>query len=223
MSALRARIGHVVSIFIQIIFVFAGLVAITIFVCSYLNTGTKLVADIYPMEFRVPVNGGELAAVARSNQPINPTIAHILAVTNANGFARIELKNDGNRPIDDIHIRVFGADIYVKETPKMGNSIVIPASEATGITVPKLAKGSAIRVYVWSSIIPGSYSSWDALYDQFTITFSQNFADRRFHMTVGAVAEFVDKHFMIIFGVFSMLFLLSIVGLLTWAFRLRQN
>ena len=221
MSALWARIGRVVSILIQIIFILAAFVAIIVFVRSYWHPATTLVADVYPMEFRVPVNGGQLAAVARSNQPINSTITHILAVTNANGFARIDLKNEGNLPIDDIRIWVSGADIYVKGNPNIENSVVFPAYD--GIKVPKLEQGNSITIYAWYNIISGRYSSWDTLSNQFTIIYSQGVADRRFHITVGSAAEFIDKHFVIISGVFSLLFLLSVVGLLIWAFRFRQD
>jgi len=221
MSALSARIGRVVSILVQIIFVLAALVGVIYFVLPNWNTSTKLIADIYPMEFRLPVNVEQLTAVARSNQPINSTIAHILAVTNANGFARIDLTNEGNLPINDIHIWVSGANIYVKGNPNIGNSIVFPAYQ--GVTVPKLERGSWITIYVWSSIISGKYSSWDTLSTQFTILSSQGVADTKFHITVGSVAEFIDKNFIIILSVFSMLLFLSVVGLLIWAFRFRQD
>jgi hypothetical protein len=221
MSALSARIERVVSILIQSIFVLAALVGVIIFVLSNWNTSTRLIVDIYPMEFRVPINVEQLTAIARSNQPINPAIAHILAVTNANGFARIDLTNKDNLPIDDIHIWVSGADIYVKGNPNILNSIVFP--EYQSITIPKLEQSSWITIYVWSSITSGRYSSWDSLSNQFTITSSQGVADKRFHIPVGSAAEFIDKHFIIISSIFSLLILLSVVGLLIWAFRFRQD
>jgi hypothetical protein len=52
---------------------------------------------------------------------------------------------------------------------------------------------------------------------------SQGVADKKFHITVGSGAEFIDKHFIIILIIFSMLFLLSVVGLLIWAFRFRYD
>jgi hypothetical protein len=142
MLALLVRIGRVVPILVPVVAVLAGLATIIPFVGSYWHPATKLVADIYPMEFRLPENGGELAAATRSNQPMDPAVAHLLAITNANGLARIDLKNAGNLPIEDIHIRTLGADVYAKGTPNTGDSVVIPASEATGITLPKLEQGS---------------------------------------------------------------------------------
>jgi hypothetical protein len=221
MSALWTRIGRVISILIQIIFVLAALVGVIIFLRPHWNPAIKLIADIYPMEFRVPVNVGQLTAVTRSNQPINPAIAQILAVTNANGFARIDLTNEGNLPIDDVHIFVSGANIYVKGNPNIENSVIFPAYG--GITVPKLEQGNWITIYVWSSIISGTYSSWDNLSTQFTIMSSQGVADKKFHITVGSGAEFIDKHFILIASVFSLLFLLSAVGLLIWAFRFHYD
>ena len=222
MSGFWARIGRVGAIAVQIILVAAGIATISPFVGSYLNPSTKLVADIYPMEFRLPVTGGELGAATRSSQPMDPAIAHLLAVTGANGFARIDLKNQGNLPIEGIHIRVFGAAIYAKGTPNMGDTVILP-SDATGIKLAKLEQGDSITVYVWSAIILGSYTSWDTLDDQFQITFSQGVADKRFHITVGGSAAFIDKHFLIFSSAFGLLFLLSAIGLIIRAVRFRQD
>jgi hypothetical protein len=216
-------IGRLVSVLIQIIVVLAALAAIITFVRSYWIPATRLVADIYPMEFRLPVDGGELTAATRSNQPMDPAIAHVLAVTNANGFARIDLKNEGTLPIERINIRVRGAVIYAKGTPNVQDSVVIPISDESGITVPKLTQGGFITIYVWSGIAWGTYSSWDTLEDQFQITFPQGVADERFHITVGGLSEFIDKHFLIFLNAFGILFLLSTAGLVVRVFRFGQD
>jgi hypothetical protein len=201
--------------------VLAGIATIIPFVYSYLKPATKLVADIYPMEFRLPVDLGALVAATRSNQPMDPAIAHILAVTGTNGFARIDLRNEGDLPVDDIHIHVAGATVYAKGTPNVNDSVVLPSDE-TGIKLVKFEQGRSITIYVWSAIILGSYTSWDTLHDQFQITFSQGIADKRFHITVGATAEFIDKHFWIFASAFGLLFLLSALGLLMRLVPARQ-
>jgi hypothetical protein len=81
MSRLWARIGRIGTITVQVIVVLAGLATIIPFISSFLNPSSKLTADIYPMEFRLPVNLDEIAVATRTNQLMNPAIAHLLAVS----------------------------------------------------------------------------------------------------------------------------------------------
>lgn len=149
--------------------------------------------------------------------PMDPTIAHVLAVSDANGFARIDLRNEGNLPIERIHIRAAGIRAtYAMGTPNVGDTVVLP-SDDKGITIEKLEQGSAVTIYVWSGIIWGSYSHWNGLDDQFQITYSQGVAEKRFYISVGTTAEFIDKHIVIFYTAFGVLFTLSVIGL---AFRL---
>jgi hypothetical protein len=170
MSGLWARIGRVGTIAVQIIVVLAGLATIIPFINSYVSPSNKLTADIYPMEFRLPVNLDEITMATRSTQPMNPALANLLSVGASNGFARIDLFNAGNLPIEDIHIRVSGATIYVKGTQNMNDSSVIP-SDASGIRLTTLEQGSSITIYAWAGIVWGSYTNWDQLDNQFQIHF----------------------------------------------------
>lgn len=140
------------SVVAQVIFVAAGLVTVSSFIASYLHPTTRLVADIYPMEFRMPVTSGDLGRAwtkLSPNQPMDRAIAHVFAVTGANGFARIDLRNEGSLPIEDIHIRAAGiAATYAKGTPNMGDTVVLPSGDK-GITIAKLEQGSGITIYVW--------------------------------------------------------------------------
>jgi len=222
MPRLWTRLGPPVGILVQFIFVLAALASIITFARLYLNPATKLVADIYPMEFRLPVDSAALAAATRSNQPMDSAIVHLLALTSVNGLARIELKNEGNLRLEDIHIHVFGAAIYAKGTTNTGDTVVLP-SDAAGVTLSKLEQGSSITIYVWSAIVLGSYTSWGTLDDQFKITFSQGVADKRFHIIVGVIPEFIDRRFLIFSGAFGLLFLLSAIGLIIRVARFRQD
>jgi hypothetical protein len=223
---IRPQLIEAASVFAQAILVAAGLVTVGSFIASYLHPTTRLVADIYPMEFRMPVNGGDLGRAwtkLSPNQPMDPAIAHVFAVTDANGFARIDLRNEGSLPIDGIHIRAAGIGAtYAKGTPNMGDTVVLP-SDDKGITIEKLEQGSAITIYVWSGIILGSYSHWNGLDDQFQIIYSQGVAEKRFHIPAGTTAEFIDRHIVIFYTAFSVLFTLSVAGLAFRLFRGRQS
>jgi hypothetical protein len=213
------------SVIAQVILVAAGLVTVGSFIASYFYPTTRLVADIYAMEFRMPVDIGDLGRAwtkLSPNQPMDPAIAHVFAVTGANGFARIDLRNEGSLPIEGIHIRAAGIGAtYAKGTPNMGDTVVL-RSDDKGITIETLEQGSGVTVYIWSAIILGSYSHWSGLDDQFQIIYSQGIAEKRFHIPVGITAEFIDKHIVIFYAAFGVLFTLSVAGLAFRLFRGRQ-
>ncbi len=220
---LRARIGRFGTGISQTVSVLAGLAAIIPLILSFWSPSNRLVADIYPMEFRQPINLGVVTLAVRNNQPMNPEIAHLLMTNGANGFARIQLYNGGSLPIDDVRIRVSGASLYVSGTPNMGDSSFIPSDSAGAIKLPLLEQGSSITIYAWAGIVWGTYTDWSTLNDQFQITFSKGVADKRFHIPVGTIAEWIDRNLALVSISFSLLFLLPFIGLIVRLSRYRHS
>src|SRR5260370_15710654 len=214
MSRLLAWIGRTVNIILPIIAVVSGLATIIPFVQPYFYTSSELVADIYPMEFRLPVSLDAVALATRTNQPMNRDIANLLSVSGANGFARIDLLNGGVLPLEDIRIRVMGGTVYVKGTPNVNDSSVIPSDHTTGVKFPTLEQGSSVTIYVWASIVHGTYTDWNTLDKQFQITFSKGVAAKRFHIPVGIISEWIDRNFVIFVVVLAVLFILSLILLI---------
>lgn len=224
MSRLLAWIGRSANIIVPIIAVVSGLATIIPFVQSYVYTSSKLVADIYPMEFRLPVSlDAVLRATRTTNQPMDRDIANLLSVGGANGFARIDLLNGGSLPLEDIRIRAFGATVYAKGTPNMNDSSVVPSDDTTGIKLPTLEQGSSVTIYVWAGIVEGTYTNWDTLDKLFQITFSKGVAAKRFHIQVGTIAEWIDRNLVIFAVVLAVLFILSLIVLIMRVLRYRQN
>src|SRR5271155_209125 len=91
------RIGRAANFAVQVLTVLSGIAGLIIFRDWLLNPSNRLVADIYPMEFRLPANTDAIAALTQQiNKPMTPDVASIVSAGGANGFARIQLSNEGS-------------------------------------------------------------------------------------------------------------------------------
>src|SRR5437762_2255360 len=137
------RIGRAANLAVQVLTVLSGIAGLILFGDWLLNPSSRLVADIYPMEFRLPANASAIAALAQQiNKPMPPDVASIASTGGVNGFARIQLSNEGSLPIEDIRIHVSGIGvIYAKGTPNMNDSVIVQSDDVNGITLPSLGQG----------------------------------------------------------------------------------
>jgi hypothetical protein len=219
------RIGRATNFAVQILTVFSGIAGLILFGDWLSNPSNRLVADIFPMEFRMPANTSAIAALAQQiNKPMAPDVATIVSTGGANGFARIQLSNEGSLPIQDIHIHVLGIGVvYSKGTPNMNDSVIIHSDDVNGVTIPSLGQGSSITIYTWAGTVWGSYSDWSSLPDQFQITYSKGVAVKRFHIPVGTIAAWVDRNTILVIIGFGALFIMSLTGLAARFVRFRQD
>lgn len=96
--------------------VILGILGAIATVLGYLGTfnapSSRLVADIRPMAFRLPVTDGQISELTKTDKPISQGIAHLVEISRATGLVKIDLQNNGDLPIADIHINVDQAMLY---------------------------------------------------------------------------------------------------------------
>jgi hypothetical protein len=131
-----ATIGKVAALatIVGTIFVIIG------FVSTLTAPSSRLVADIRPMAFQMPVSAGQLSELSKTNTPIDSALAHLIEVGRATSLVKINLYNNGELPIAGIHINVAHAMLYAKGSEGMYDSSVLP-SDLSGTTVDNLLQG----------------------------------------------------------------------------------
>jgi hypothetical protein len=100
-----ARIGQIGT-------ALAGVAAVVAIIISLNTPSSRLVAEIRPMAFRLPVTGEEIAKLA----PAGAALGELMKVGRAAGLVKIDLYNNGDFPISAIHINVADAVLYAKGT-----------------------------------------------------------------------------------------------------------
>jgi hypothetical protein len=162
----------------------AGIAAVVAIIISLNTPSSRLVAEIRPMAFRLPVTAGEIAELTKTDKPASAAIGELMKVSRATALVKIDLYNNGDFPISAIHINVAEAILYARGTEGVDNSSALP-SDSLGTTLDSLMQGSSATIYVWTGTQAESYRHWSNLDDKFKITFSQGVARKYIYIEGG--------------------------------------
>jgi len=125
----------------------AGIAAVVALIFTLNSPSSRLVAEIRPMAFRLPVTDGQLAEQTKTDKSVSPALGPFMQASRATGLVKIDLYNNGEFPISAIHINVSDAFLYAKGTEGVDDSSVI-SSDQSGITLDTLTQGSSTTIYV---------------------------------------------------------------------------
>jgi hypothetical protein len=203
--------------------VIVGILAAIVTVLGYFGTlnapSSLLVADIRPMAFRLPVTHRELTELTKTDKPISQGICYLLEVSRATGLVKIDLHNNGDLPITDIHINVDQAQLYETGSEIGEDYSVLPLSQS-GTIIPSLDQGRSMTVYVWTREYPEVYRHWnwiDGISSKFNITYLHGIASKNVYIEGSPFLAWFERNWLILMwvpiGIFCFLFLfLSVVG-----------
>jgi hypothetical protein len=191
----------------------AGIAAIIGIIISVSTPSSRLVAEIRPMAFRLPVSADQLVGLTKTDKSVSAALDNLMRVNRATSLVKIDLYNNGDFPISGIHIKVADAVLYAKGTEGMDNSSVLP-SDQSGTTLESLLQGSAVTIYVWTGIQAETFRHWSDLEDKFNITFSQGVARKKIYIEGSPIAGWFDRYGAIPIGVALALSLIGLYSLL---------
>jgi hypothetical protein len=171
----------------------AGIAAIVALIVSLNTPSSRLVAEIRPMAFRLPVTDKQLLDLSQTDKPVSAALGELMKVDRATGLVKIDLYNNGDFPISAIHINVAEAILYAKGTEGVDDSAVLP-SDQSGTTLDSLTQGSSVTIYVWTRKPAAIYRHWYDLDNQFNITFSQGVARKYIYIEGGGISGWLDRN-----------------------------
>lgn len=148
----------------------AGIAAIIGIIISVNTPSSRLVAEIRPMAFRLPVSADQLVGLTKTDKSVSAALGNLMRVNRATSLVKIDLYNNGDFPISGIHIKVADAVLYAKGTEGVDDSSVLP-SDQSGATLESLMQGSSVTIYVWTGTQAETYRHWSDLDDKFNIRF----------------------------------------------------
>jgi hypothetical protein len=167
----------------------AGIAAVVGIIIALNTPSSRLVAEIRPMAFRLPVTAGEIAKLA----PAGASLGELMKVGRATGLVKIDLYNNGDFPISAIHINVADAVLYAKGTEGVDDAAVL-ASDNSGTTLDSLTQGSSLTIYVWTGTQAETYRHWANLDDKFKITYSQGVARKSIYIEGGRLSGWFERN-----------------------------
>ena len=191
----------------------AGIAAVIALIISLNTASSRLVAEIRPMAFRLPVTVDQLAELTKTDKPVSAALGNLMRVARATSLVKIDLYNTGDFPISGIHINVTDAVLYAKGTAGVDDSSVLP-SDQSGTTLESLTQGSTVTIYVWTGTQAENYRHWPSLDDKFRITFSQGVARKSIYIEGSPIAGWFDRYGAIPIGVALTLSLIGLYSLL---------
>src|SRR5438309_997054 len=101
--AMSERVWAIVG---QIGTALAGIAAVVAIVIGLNTPSSRLVAEIRPMAFRLPVTDSQLAELTKTDKPVSPAVGPLMQASRATGLVKIDLYNNGDFPVSAIHINV---------------------------------------------------------------------------------------------------------------------
>ena len=137
----------------------AGIAAVIAIIISMNTPSSRLVADIRPMAFRLPVTTIQLSELIQTDKSASVPLGELMKVSRATGLVKIDLYNNGDFPISAIHINVADAYLYAKGIEGVDDSAILP-SDQSGITLDNLTQGSSVTIYVWTGTQAETYRHW---------------------------------------------------------------
>jgi hypothetical protein len=81
----------------------AGIAAVIALIISLNTASSRLVAEIRPMAFRLPVTVDQLAELTKTDKPVSAALGNLMRVTRATGLVKIDLYNNGDFPVSGVH------------------------------------------------------------------------------------------------------------------------
>jgi hypothetical protein len=183
-----ARVGQIGSAVIAI-------AAVVTIIITLSGPSSRLVADIRPMAFRLPVTTIQLSELIQTDKSASVPLGELMKVSRATGLVKIDLYNNGDFPISAIHINVADAYLYAKGIEGVDDSAIVP-SDQSGITLDNLTQGSSVTIYVWTGTQAETYRHWANLDDKFKITFSQGVAQKYIYIEGSRFSGWWERNFM---------------------------
>jgi hypothetical protein len=171
----------------------AGIAAVIAIFISVNAPSSRLVADIRPMAFRMPITSDQLAELTKTDKPVSASVNYLMRVSRATSLVKIDLYNYGDFPISGIHIDVADAVLYAKGTEGTDDSSVLP-SDQSGTTIDSLSQGTSVTIYVWTGIQAENYRHWANLDDKFRITFSQGVARKNIYIEGSLFSGWLERN-----------------------------
>jgi hypothetical protein len=172
----------------------AGIAAVIGIIIALNTPSSRLVAEIRPMAFRLPVTADQLPELTKTdNKPVSAALGNLMRVSRATSLVKIDLYNNGDFPISGIHINVADAVLYATGTEGVDNSSVLP-SDQSGTTLESLTQDSTVTIYVWTGTQAENYRHWFSLDDKFRITFSQGVARKNIYIEGSPIAGWFERY-----------------------------
>jgi hypothetical protein len=159
-----------------IVAIFAGITTILWFASTLNVPSSRLVADIRPMAFRLPVTTDRLAELTKTDKPINQSTGPLLQASRALSLVKIDLHNNGDLPIYGIHIDVDQAVLYARGSEGMDDSQVL-FSDQSGTALDNLIQGNSVTIYVWA----GFKAEYYIQRDKIRISYAQGTATKNIY------------------------------------------
>jgi len=167
-----------------IVAIVAGIATVVLFARTFNVPSSRLVADIRPMDFRLPVTSNQLAQliteVTKTDKPVNQSISQsigsLLQSVRALSLIKIDLRNNGDPPIYGIHIDVDLAILYARGSEGMDDSEIL-ASDQSGTRLDNLIQGNSVTIYVWAGFKPEYYRQRDKI----RISYAQGTASKNIY------------------------------------------
>jgi hypothetical protein len=163
-----------------IVAIAAGITTIVWFANTFNVPSSRLVADIRPMAFRLPITtdqlGKMITELTKTDKPVNQSIGPLLQAGRALSLVKIDLHNNGDLPIHGIHIDLDLAVLYATGSEGVDDSQVL-TSDQSGITLENLIQGNSVTIYVWAGFKPEYYGQRDKI----RISYAQGTASKNIY------------------------------------------